>query len=191
MSVKKCTECGAKGEFYKDVTHADGMTSKCKSCVNAKRAQYRALNRARIASHAVKYRERTQERQCWNAMIRRCTDPNNIGYANYGGRGISVCERWLKSFDAFLSDMGPRPSIKHTVDRINTDIGYEPANCRWLTQRDQCRNKRNNVNLTYHGKTMCAKAWADELGVSKSLILSRIKAGWTIERTLCQPVRGK
>jgi hypothetical protein len=78
----------------------------------------------------------------WAGMKQRCNRPKTRSYKYYGARGVIVCERWIKSFDAFLKDMGPRPSKRHSIDRINNDGNYEPENCRWATAKQQAANKR-------------------------------------------------
>jgi hypothetical protein len=82
---------------------------------------------------------KTREYNSWCSMRNRCSNPNNIGFANYGGRGVTVCERWA-DFAAFLADMGPRPD-GHTLDRIDPDGNYEPGNCRWVTRLEQRHNR--------------------------------------------------
>lgn len=86
------------------------------------------------------------EYEIWCGMVRRCTNPNNHAWPRYGGRGITVCDRWRESFETFLADVGPRPSDKHSIDRINNDGNYEPGNCRWATAREQVQN-----SSTYKG----------------------------------------
>lgn len=84
---------------------------------------------------------RTSEYHSWEAMIKRCTNPNYEHWDYYVGRGITICERWLK-FEHFITDMGTKPSPKHSIDRINTNGNYEPGNCKWSTAKEQAANRR-------------------------------------------------
>lgn len=88
------------------------------------------------------------EYNSWRGMIERCTNPKNIGFNNYGGRGIKVCERWLNSFEAFLQDMGPKPTPKHSLERIDNNGDYEPGNCKWEIRIKQNRNQRRRKDNT-------------------------------------------
>lgn len=113
----------------------------------------------------------------WLKMRERCISPNAVGYKDYGGRGIKICERWLgkDGFSSFLLDMGERPSHKHSLDRINNEGNYEANNCRWATRTEQNRNSRNNINITYDGFTMCITAWAEYFGIRKGTFESSIR----------------
>jgi hypothetical protein len=88
--------------------------------------------------------QQSPEYRCWVDLKQRCTNPRNRRYADYGGRGIAVCERWLNSFTAFLADMGQRPGPEYSLDRVDNDGPYAPGNCRWATQSEQQRNRRDN-----------------------------------------------
>src|SRR5215831_1055163 len=89
----------------------------------------------------------TPEYRCWHAMVGRCTRPSHPNWRYYGGRGITVCERWL-SFDNFLTDMGKRPSMAHSIDRADNNRGYEPGNCQWATKAEQMTNRRHCPTCT-------------------------------------------
>lgn len=102
----------------------------------------------------------------WSCMLQRCYNPKNPSFHNYGGRGIEVCPEWRASFDAFSADMGRPPTPDHTIERVDNEGGYAPGNCRWGTRAEQLRNRRTNILLTVNGKTMTAKDWATEAGVS-------------------------
>lgn len=133
----------------------------------------------------------TVEYSAWSKMIRRCVDPKDAAFRNYGGRGIKVCKKWLNSFENFLADMGPRPSAEHSIDRIDNDGNYEPGNCRWATRMQQNGNQRTNVQLTFDGLTMHMAAWAHHLGIKKSTLHWRIKSGQSLEVALSSSVMPK
>jgi len=124
----------------------------------------------------------------WSAMKGRCDNRADNAYFNYGGRGIRYCARWSE-FKNFINDMGDRPSKTHTLDRIDNDGDYCKENCRWVTRKIQNRNKRNNVQLTYGGKSMCIADWAESTGIKYATIRGRLRYGWSIERTLTTPTR--
>jgi len=133
--------------------------------------------------------KQTKTYMVWNTMKRRCLNPQNKVYASYGGRGICVCDRWLKSFAAFLADMGEKPE-GHQIDRINNDGDYEPSNCRWVSRKTQNNNRRTNRNVTFNGRTQTVQQWGEELGIKPPTLLRRLMAGWSNERALTEPVKG-
>lgn len=122
----------------------------------------------------------TKEYGIYRAMLNRCDLPSQKCYPQYGGRGITVCERWRASFAAFLEDMGPRPSDGHSVDRIDPNGNYEPGNCRWATSVQQNNNRRNNRRITHAGKTLTLAEWARELGVPLKRLWAWLKRGRTL-----------
>jgi len=122
----------------------------------------------------------------WAAMIQRCTNPNHNAFHHYGGRGVTVCDRW-RDFTAFLEDMGePEPGM--TLDRICNSKGYEPGNCRWASRRDQANNRKTNVSLTHAGQTLTLAEWGRVTGLGKDAMVRRHKAGWPVERILTEPL---
>jgi len=125
-------------------------------------------------------------RKVWQHMRRRCLNPADRMYPLYGGRGITVCDRWLNSFDAFKVDMWPWPAGT-SIDRINNERGYEPGNCRWATQTQQSRNRRSTRNITIGDRTMCVEAWADEAGIKPSSMRERLARGITGQELLAPP----
>jgi hypothetical protein len=108
-------------------------------------------------------------------MLSRCYLETTVGFSEYGGRGITVCDRWRSNFAAFLEDMGERPSKAHTLDRIDPNGNYEPGNCRWATKREQSLNRRNNRLVLYEGELMPATEAARRAGLHPSTVLERIQ----------------
>lgn len=117
----------------------------------------------------------------WLSMKRRCYYPKNVGYPNYGGRGIKVCDRWLgeHGFENFLVDMGEAPSREYSLDRIDVNGDYTPENCRWATWKEQSNNKRTNRKFTHNGRTHTVTEWCEELGLNLHGVFSRIHRGLT------------
>lgn len=110
----------------------------------------------------------------WAHMIQRCTNPKNRGFKNYGGRGITVCDRWLESFENFLSDMGEKPKGK-SLDRKNNNGNYEPGNCRWATPKEQGNNTRRNVYFEYQGQRKTLSQWARFFKIDSEILRRRLK----------------
>ena len=125
----------------------------------------------------------------WSTMKQRCFNPNNGSYANYGARGIKVCDRWLNSFENFYTDMGPRPSSHHTVERKDNNGNYEPDNCVWDTRTIQANNTRKNHLITFNGKTQTLAQWARELELPISNIAARVQMKWSPEKIFSTPIR--
>lgn len=136
---------------------------------------------------AYKDQSRRQMMDIWVGMIARCTKPVHVSFSRYGGRGIAVCDRWF-SFDRFLEDMGPRPTPKHSLDRIDNDGPYSPENCRWATSEDQARSRSTTVHVTIDGVTDSLTGWARQRGVSPQALNYRMKRlGLTAEEALAMP----
>ena len=118
-------------------------------------------------------------------MRARCNNPNHTAYHRYGGRGITVCAAWQDSFEAFLANMGERPSGT-SLDRIDTNGNYEPSNCRWATAKEQARNCRSNRNLTFQGETLPVSQWAERASLSPRALTWRLNNGWPVEEALAR-----
>jgi hypothetical protein len=123
----------------------------------------------------------------WDSMIQRCTNPRHKSFADYGGRGIVICDDWW-DFGRFLADMGERPKGT-TLDRYpDLNGNYEPDNCRWATGKQQGNNRRSNVVLEFDGKKQTVAEWALELGIGPKTIGYRLRNGWTLEEALTMKV---
>ena len=131
----------------------------------------------------------TPEYQAWIDIKHRCFNPNHKRYSDYGGRGISMCDRWKNSFEDFLADMGSRPTAKHSLDRIDNNADYSPKNCKWSTKAEQDNNKRNNHLITIDDVTLTIAQWAKKMGFGKKVIGDRLKLGWSEFDAVMTPVR--
>jgi hypothetical protein len=170
-------ECGNRTE-----TIAGSVVSGiCKSCGCLNNKPYKYLNGQRDLP----------EFSVWKDLRNRCNNPRNKGYHLYGGRGIQVCERWDKSFDAFYADMGPRPSDLHSIDRKNNNGNYEPGNCHWATAPQQTRNQRTNHYFEWKGRRMILPDWSVVLGIDYQVLYMRLRNGWDLDRAFTARVISK
>ncbi len=149
-------------------------------CSNVTARQLHKLN-------GIAPRPRNVERNIWRDMIRRCTDPRDSSYQRYGGRGIGVCDRWLQSFEAFVGDVGPRPSKAHSIERVDNNGNYEPSNVKWGTCFEQNRNRRDNRIITINGTPRTFSDWCSAYGIRKATVESRLRHGWTEQQAFTVP----
>ena len=129
------------------------------------------------------------EYRAWHSLKSRCLNPNDSSFKNYGGRGIYVCPRWVDSFEAFLADMGRRPTQDHSIDRIDNSGPYSKENCRWATQKQQQRNRRSNRIVTIDGVSKTLIEWAEFVGVRRGTLASRLMKGWAERDAIFRPAR--
>ncbi len=132
---------------------------------------------------------RHPEYDIWWGVLTRCYNPNVALYPLYGGRGITVCNRWLISFENFFEDMGERPSSAHSIGRNDNDGPYDKNNCAWSTAKEQARNRRSSRLITHDETTQSMAAWAEQLGMKYGKLQSRLDSGWTLEQVIKNPHR--
>lgn len=156
-----------------------GRTLSCGCLLDEQRERFGQSNVSHKMSKTATYKS-------WSQMIDRCTNDKCRIYPDYGGRGISVCERW-RSFDNFYADMGDRPD-QTSIDRIENNGNYEPGNCKWSTRTDQCNNRRSNKYYKYKGETATIAEFAVRHGIGKGTLWARVKSGWSIEDAIERPV---
>ena len=189
---------GANIERWNVLGYLGGSMWLCRcSCGTEKRIHTANIRRSRscgcLRDELASARSRTHglsksaEYKVWAGIKRRCLNRNDPSYPDYGGSGVTVCQRWADSFEAFLEDMGCRPTPRHTIDRIKNSKGYEPGNCRWATRAEQNRNKKNNRLITFRGVTLVSAQWARRTGIDRATIEYRLDNGWSVERALTTP----
>ena len=124
------------------------------------------------------------EYKIWWHIQDRCYNEKSSSYERYGARGITVCDEWKESFEAFYRDMGSRPSPTHSIERKDNSLGYSKSNCKWATLEEQGNNKRNNVFIEYRGQTKTLTQWCQELRLNYKTIYTRLQRGWSFEEAI-------
>lgn len=176
----KC-DCG-NIVLVKSVHLRNGITKSC-GCISAELLEKR--NRV----HGMRY---TKLYEVWKGMKSRCENPKHIGFKDYGGRGISVCEEWRDDFLQFYEwAVGHGYADGLTIDRIDNEKGYSPENCRWVTRAFQNAHKRNNHLIEFSGQIHTLAEWARLTGIDHTVILDRLKHGWQIARALTEKIHKK
>jgi hypothetical protein len=152
----------------------------CKSChdkITKEETGTRTLTRGRQKKYPLEYK-------CWQNMRSRCNNPRSTGYQYYGGSGITVCPEWNISIDAFVEDMGPRPSLNHSIERVDREGHYTKENCKWATDVEQARNTGRNCVITYGEESLCVAEWGERFDIKPNTITTRLRRGWTVEEAL-------
>ncbi len=184
LSVWKCKCLCGKETIAKAKLLVSGKKKSC-GCL-------RSENHHKLRHGYLKVGQELGEYRVWRRMIDRCSKsplskPTHT-HKNYVDRGIKVCERWLNSFEDFYNDLGPRPSKNHSLDRINNDGNYEPNNCRWATNKEQCNNRRSNRFIDINGEVKTLKQWSEKYNIKYCSLQARLYSGWGIEDALKIPI---
>lgn len=176
--------CGRTEHSVRKYDLVRGKSLMCRRC---------SVAISKTSHGAAPYGKSSPEYNTWVHMIQRCHNPKNKDYKNYGGRGIEVCEMWRESFEAFLLMVGKRPTLKHTIERIDTNRGYEPGNVRWATRHEQNQNMRSNVKLTIEGETKTVSEWSRDprCTVSMFTVYKRLDRGWDARRAVFTPSKSR
>ncbi len=167
--LAKCS-CGFQKEHLPS-TLKSGASKKCKACAAS----------AKFTDHGMSH---SPEHNTWRWMRQRCQNANSHKYPSYGGRGITICERW-QGFENFYEDMGPKPEPdengRYSIERMDNSKGYEPTNCIWASNKTQSRNRRTTKRYCFNGKSLTISEWSEETGINPSTLESRVRSGRPIE----------
>lgn len=176
--VKVCIGCGAPAaaQYCSQICHAKTRASKTVRPVRPVKAQKQSPEEVKL-------------RAVWRSMIARCHNERDRAYEYYGGRWIRVCDAWRGSFDAFIADMGMRPTPRHTLERVKNHLGYGPDNCIWATRKQQANNIRSNLRVDTDQGTATLAQLADRSGLNRYTIRGRLMRGATAEEAITTPVR--
>lgn len=182
---RECVEC------FRDSSHTLVLRLLCQDCGNIAGVELRKIKKrgcppcgkcSRVKHSHKRGGTQSAEYKSWSGMMQRCNNPKNPAYASYGGRGITVDERW-KDFRNFIADMGSKP-FGTSIERIDNNKGYCPKNCRWATRLEQNRNTRKSVKVDQGGVSRTISEWANILGMSPQTLYSRAQAGWDSTKIL-------
>lgn len=175
----KC-ECGKSSTLLaKDLI--SGKSKMCRACsASVAHKGHGASKKGQVSSEYVSY----------SHMIQRCTNPASKDWDNYGGRGITVCDMWRDSYEAFIMCMGTKPDPTYTIERLDFNKGYEPSNCVWASKTEQSRNRRSCVSATIDGKTQTVAGWIEELGLqdNAAAIYKRHNRGMSPEEAITKSI---
>lgn len=172
-------ECGNK-----TITRYDHLltSSNTKSCGCLRKEKNRIIAKKNFTTHGLRY---SRLYIIFTGMKQRCYNQKNPSYPRYGGRGIKICDEWLNDFMNFYNwAMSNGYDDKLSIDRIDVNGNYEPSNCRWETNQNQCRNRRTTHYLTYKGQTHSLREWAEIYNINSKTIATRISRGWSIKDAL-------
>jgi hypothetical protein len=184
--VKVRCDCGTE-KFVRPGALTRETTLSC-GCLHKEKA--RELCKARVTHGCTRPSDpKYLMYRAYHSMIQRCYNPRVKKYPAYGGRGITVCDRWLGDggFENYLADMGERPKGM-SLDRIDNNGPYAPDNCQWASQSEQCNNRRSNRLITYRGVQKTLTQWARENGLEPALVSDRLSRGWSVSRALSTPM---
>jgi hypothetical protein len=209
-TIKRCRRCDSEKPITEFASHphmADGHLNMCRECERKRSLEYRMAHleerreyekrryqQIRAGTYKLEDKGKSYSRLygIWNGIIFRCSNPKFIQFANYGGRGITVCNEWAESFASFREwAQGNGYDDKLQIDRIDNDGNYEPSNCRWVTGKQNCRNRSNNRLVTAFGETKSVMEWVDDPRciVTFNQLHDRLRRGWSHVAAITAPTR--